>query len=419
MKIKSIIATLIVFSVLFNTTAVLAQFGTKTVKVDKVKFVQNVKSLFDGNVKGYEAVLLKNGQIVAEAAGGDARSKIDGQAGMTINTPSNIGSTAKFFAGVALLKIFSSPKGPLNPAGTSLDTWLDGRIYYYLPDIWKNDLTAGWKDVTFRELLQHKSGVRAFTQAELDAYKAKGIKLSPYLYFTKALKPENRKVREYQNFNFTILTFLIPMLVEPTLLQTVNKEIYEKKLKANDLYITQRLGNEFEKFMRGEVFGKITPTINPSCDAPNEYPKQNRIFALAYKYASDQTKGIAYSERVTNGSCFAQGGWFVSGHELAAFVANFAATETLLSDEVKAQMFDKDKWDDRMVWSTYYSNPWITKNLGMSKLPGMDGLQDGSRSVLIKLPDNYYALAIINSADLQPNEMAKILLASFADSASF
>lgn len=419
MKIKSIAAILIVFGVLFNANAAFALPGTKTVKIDKTKFVQNVKGLLDGNVKGYQAFLLKNGQLVAEVADGEARNKADGLAEMTVNTPSNIGSTAKFFAGVALLKFFETPKNNLNPTGKTVDEWLDTRIFSYLPQIWQDTAHRSWRLVTFRELLQHKSGLRNFTKAELDDYAAKGIKVAPYLYFTKELKPENRNSRVYANFNFTILTFLLPVLSSNTLLTTVNLEVAKQKLKPDDLYITQTLGKAFYGHMLVNSFGKVAPKISPSCDAPNEYPAKNVVFAKAYNSAADAGKGFEWSEKVAHGSCFAQGGWYLSGRELAAFVANFAATEKLLSNETKAKMYDGGKWDDRLVWSNVYTNKWITDNLGVSRMPGMDGLQDGYRSVLIKMPDDYYALAIINSADLNTPDLARVLLASFSDAASF
>lgn len=423
MKIKSIISMLIVFGVFFNTTAVFAQLGTKTLKLDKDKFAAGVKRIFDGKVMGYQAVLLKDGKIVTEFAGGKARTKIDNLADMTVNTPSNIGSTAKFFAGTALLKLLSSPKGAINPSGRPFDSWLDEKVFYDLPSIWKVNMHASWKQVTFRQLLQHKSGVRALTTKEREDFLAKGYeKRSPFVYFLKPINEADRNVRDYENFNFTILTYLIPLIANPALRETLDAEIKSKKLKVDDLYITQRLGNEFEKYMRANLFGKITPKINPSCDAPNEYPKKNVIYAAAYKSMVDTSMGFEWSEREQNGSCYAQGGWYISAHELAAFAANFDATETLVSNEVRAKMFDGisgSAADNRMVWSTFYTNPWITQNLGVSRMPAMDGLQEGYRSVFIKMPNNYFAVAITNSVELEPNEMAAVLLKSFSEAASF
>ncbi|MGI9055591.1 MAG: serine hydrolase, partial [Pyrinomonadaceae bacterium] len=321
MKIKTIIAMLLVFGVFFNTTAVFAQLVVKqkkTLKLDKEKFAKRIKYIFDNQVLGYQAVLLKDGKIVAEVAGGEARRKIDGEQQMTVNTPSNIGSTAKFFAGTALLKLLSSPKGPINPSGRPFESWLDEKVFYDLPSIWKVNMHASWKQVTFRQLLQHKSGVRAMTTKEREDFVAQGYqKRSPLIYFLKPINEADRNVRDYENFNFTILTYLIPLIANPALRETLDAEIKSKKLKVDDLYITQRLGNEFEKYMRANLFGKITPKINPSCDAPNEYPKKNVIYAAAYKSMVDTSMGFEWSEREQNGSCYAQGGWYISAHELA------------------------------------------------------------------------------------------------------
>ena len=89
-----------------------------------------------------------------------------------------------------------------------------------------------------------------------------------------------------------------------------------------------------------------------------------------------------------------------------------------MPNAVKADMFDY-KTGNRLVWSTFYANDGITKKSGETILPAMDGLQEGYRSVLIKMPYDYYALAIINSGDLQPNEMGKMLIDSFNNAASY
>ncbi len=181
---------------------------------------------------------------------------------------------------------------------------------------------------------------------------------------------------------------------------TLNMEVAKKNLKADDLYITQRLGNEFEKYMRGKMFEKITPKIYPSCDAPNDYPKQNKPYAMAYDIWNDIGKGFEWSERVGNGSCHAQGGWYLSGRELAAFVANFAATETIVPNEVRAMMFS-DKTGDRLVWSNASGDSFVKEKFGMNFMPWMGGDQDGYHATIVMLPDNYYAVGIINS-DVTP-----------------
>lgn len=42
---------------------------------------------------GFQAILLKNGQIVVDAAGGKARNAADGVVAMTTSNPANVGST--------------------------------------------------------------------------------------------------------------------------------------------------------------------------------------------------------------------------------------------------------------------------------------------------------------------------------------
>ena len=167
MKARNIFTTLVLRGSLIGWAPAAAprqRLGAKEVRLDKAKFVQNVKAALDGKVMGYQVVLLDKGLIAAETAGGRARNAADGEAAMTLNTPANIGSTAKFFAGVALLKLLSSPKGYVNPAGRTLDQWLDMKMYVYLPKVWQDFMHESWKQVSLRELLQHKSGIRALTK---------------------------------------------------------------------------------------------------------------------------------------------------------------------------------------------------------------------------------------------------------------
>ena len=76
---------------------------TKTITLDKTAFNQSLSGAVGPKVMGYQYVLIKDGQLVAEKAGGLAQtSKDNGPLQMTTRTPINLGSLQKFITGTAL-----------------------------------------------------------------------------------------------------------------------------------------------------------------------------------------------------------------------------------------------------------------------------------------------------------------------------
>lgn len=398
MKNIKALMTLLVLSLLSPIFALAQTDGMKlsgnTIKFDKAKYEAEIKKLFDGNVMGYEVILLKNGKIVSELAGGKARNATDGEAIMTVNTPANIGSTAKFFGGTALLHEFQST----SPLGGGMDSWLSEPIYKYFPAVWKNNMDESIKQITFKDLLQHRSG---FIQSDKDNkvyfdYLKKGVSSDKTqdFYYGK---------RNYANANITSVGYLLPLIDNPQILKTLNQLIAQKNLQPDDISIQTYLGNMFEIYMKGKVFNTITPAIYPSCDPTNYYPSKNIIYAKTYTTHNDVFKGSTYSSKIDNPTkaCHAAGGWYVSARELAAYVANFSATETIVSDETRKKMFDGDAPDNRLLWSNAAGDKFFKDNLKWNSTPYMGGDQGGSHGTILMLPDGYYAVGIVNS-DISP-----------------
>jgi CubicO group peptidase (beta-lactamase class C family) len=397
MKNIKFLITSIVLGLLLTPTIALAQtggmkLGGNTLKFDKAKFVGKVKSDFEGKVTGYQVVLVKDGKIVSEIGGGYATNAVDGSNKMTVNTPANIGSTAKFFGGTALLHEFQRTSG----IGGGMDSWLSEKIYNYFPVVWKQNMHESIKQISFKDLLQHRSG---FIQGDKDAkdgffgYIKKGVSndKSQDFYYGK---------RNYANANITMVGYLLPMVADKNFLKSLNTMIIEKKLKADDMAIQTYLGNAFEAHVKKNYFSKITPAIAPSCDARNEYPKKNIIFAKSYNIWNDISPGADYSSKVDNLSkaCHASGGWYITGRELAAYVANFAASDTIVTAATRKKMFDDKKPDDRLLWSNARGDTLLKTKLNWNSSPYMGGDHGGAHGTIVMLPNGYYAVGIINSA---------------------
>lgn len=390
MKNIKVLFTLLVFGVLLAPTFALAQGGAK---FDKAKFVSEIYNKFDSKTMGYQIILLRKGQIVQEVADGWARNVSDGNVKMTVNTPANIGSTAKFFAGTALLQKLQ--KGTW--VGGGFSTRLLEPVYKYFPKIWQDNMHPSIQKITFKDLLQHKGG---FIHNDPDPnikvffdYLKKGVssdKTQPYSYGK----------RNYANANLTTIGYILVAVDHPGILTSLNEKIADKKLKPGDPYIQKFLGENFENYMKTQVFNKIKPAISPSCDAPKDYPKRNILYAKMYALPSTVTKGDEYSAKVNDGACHAAGGWYITARELAAYVRNFAATDTIVSASTREMMFDDDAPQDRLLWSFDMPDAFLLKNFSWNTSPYMGGDHDGAHATIVKLPNDYYAVGIINSGIL-------------------
>lgn len=398
MKNIRMIISLFVFGALLAPTLASAQpggmkLGADTLKFDKARFASEIKRNFNGRAMGYQVILLKKGQIVEEIADGLARNAADGNVKMTLDTPANIGSTVKFFAGTALLQEFQKP----NSIGGGMNSWLNEPVYRYFPKVWQDGMHTSIKQIKFKDLLQHKGG---FIHNDPDP----NVKVF-FDYFKKGVSSDQTQPyaygkRRYANANITTIGYVLAAVDNPQFLKTLNQIIASKNLKADDIFIQTYLGNAFEAHMKKNFFSKIKPTIAPSCDAENEYPKQNKIYAKVYNIPNDISPGTEYSSKTDNVSkaCHAAGGWYISGRELAAYVANYAATETIVAADTRKLMFDEDAAQNQLVWSMNIPDGDLLKNFGWNTSPYMGGDHGEAHATIVKLPQDYYAVGIVNSA---------------------
>lgn len=410
MKVRSLVSMLILFGALLNATGVRAQLGgasqlgAKTLKFDKEKFIAKVKETQLGApvpLGGYAAVIIKDGKIVAETAGGLAiREDGNGMknAAMTTSTPNDIGSDFKMISFISLLSLFEK-RAAQNPALT-IEKQLNSPILPYLPKGWrafvnappdKDPGTLRIAKTTFAQLLQHKSGFRSVAN-----------KTSPFDYLDKGIQQADIGVRKYSNFNATVLTYLWPRLVDPAKADQIEKQIEDSKAANNKHEVYGKLyGDFFESWMQKNVFNVIQPAIRPSCDPAVDYPKRNPavVFARYYVNPLGGDNPLYWSEKDKNYGCHSQGGYYLSMRDLAAFMANYQATNTLVSEKVRKMMYDDSTAatrDDSLGWSEYLTSPFATKNFGVHTIPWKAGGSMGYTAI-VQLPDNYIAVGTINS----------------------
>jgi CubicO group peptidase (beta-lactamase class C family) len=150
--------------------------------------------LGNGNVVGYSFSIAKDGKVLYTNGHGKARNNADGNVPMGGKTRMDIMSATKNFTAVSILDLLE--RNQLDP---------DAKAAPYLPKTWKRDAT--WKQLTFRQLLTHTSGLKQqpvdadFTKAERDAWGTlnKGVRFA----MTKPLVvPSPYK---YTNMNYAVL----------------------------------------------------------------------------------------------------------------------------------------------------------------------------------------------------------------------
>src|SRR5215475_8873145 len=134
MKVKQIIATLILTSISMSMASAQVPRGPQgfkdNVTLNKAVFDQSLSSALGPKVMGYQYVLIQDGRLVTEKAGGLAQTAKDGgPLSMTTKTPLNIGSLQKFVTGTALINMMENPTKWSPGQNKNLKNRLDSPIW--------------------------------------------------------------------------------------------------------------------------------------------------------------------------------------------------------------------------------------------------------------------------------------------------
>jgi CubicO group peptidase (beta-lactamase class C family) len=277
---------------------------------DKSAFEQSAHQALKGKVMGYSFLIMKDGKLVSEGAGGKARNRADGFKLMTTSTPQNLGSLFKFISGVTMLHILERPPAGSMGGQGSFASRLDAPAALMYPQIWHNAI----KTITIRQLLQHKSGFRDCSGGVMACLGA------PF-------DPDLIGKRDYQNLNFTLTGYLIGVYTRPEILTNTNNMVNSIPLAEKDRVFQLAAGLQMNNFIREKVFPLAPGKISASCDAANEYKKTG---AYGYKSATDKGKGIITSRMAENMPCIGAGGYWMSIRDFAAFAAAALHSNKLL-----------------------------------------------------------------------------------------
>jgi len=417
---------------LFTTAFLLLSFagfsfgqklGSNQITFKKEVFDQSLNNAVKPNVVGYQYVLIKDGKLVVENAGGLARKAADNggtELKMTTTTPTLLGSLTKFLSGTAMLNLMEKESDTMSSSfkNKSFESKLDTPIWGNFPSVWADVIPAPsvpgpqQRDITYRKLLQHRSG--------FDDDWNKG-QVRPFLqYMQSGFTPAQYDVWEYANMNFLTVGYMLPLVNRHNTKDDLNQQTWNAStgkptagMSQNeaDKLIRDRLGKDMDALMRERIWNKITPKITLSCDAENT---MKNTAAYTYDKKSDAT-GTIKSTLESNGHCVGQGAYYTSSRDFANYMAHFSATDQIVSKKVRDEMFDTFNPNDRLVWSFTTGDTWMKTNFNMPVVAWSNGIESGARTVLVRLPNEYYLVLFANSADMSVNQLYKAGVDAFKE----
>ncbi len=410
-KIKFISAFALLFSFIVNISG---QRTITTRTMNNQLFKSTIENLVEPNVMGYQFVLIKDGKIVTEGADGQARTGTDGNLKMTTSTPQNIGSLIKFMSGTAMINLFEKPAAKTDPdyKKNGLQANLDRVVWAEFPKVWLDQIPGPFekgpqeRNITFRQLLQHRSGF------DEDLKDTKN--LNTFLkQIDQQFNPAIYGVRKYANMNFTLGSYLLPLIEYHNLNYDLDIDTNGMSATDADKLVRDKLGSRMDALMRERIWNKMSPKFNATCD-----PKKELKDTAAYGYPNKQAKGDGefYSMKETIGHCVAVGGYYTSARDFANYVAHFSKTDLIVTQAGRDAMFkDGMPSNDRLVWTAATQNPWINTNFKMSRVAWSNGIAGGVRTVLLRLPDNYYLILFTTSPELSVDDLYNIGTLAFKE----
>lgn len=359
-----------------------------------------------------------------------------------VNDPFDVGSSIKVVSTIGLLRAFELNSQKRRYGGKSIDQWLRTPIWNYLPrqwtqpvddilevDPWNYPLWTMKNSVTFRTLLTHsaawepkQAGDSEFSRIE------RGVGITDIF-----------GERKYQNFNITVLTYLLPRVLfdgveldmqnddhldHPELMEwLVGPTAFNCSGPHDRLCYGRLYGDAFERFMRKEVFEKTLPSpIYPSCAPEIDYIPHNRPFVWAYPLllpnaGINQEHGQFWSERATNGGCHAQGGWYISPMEWAKLWATLQATKNIIRPETLDAMYNDELdpiFQGQIGWSSIKTDTTIRNRFGVSGMPWHGGAtEQGAHTSVIRLPNGYMVMANTTITPISTSDLTNWIVNAF------
>jgi hypothetical protein len=326
-------------------------------------YEQNIRNAFDSETLGYQYAIARQGQLVRFGQNGVARTAADPPVTLQLaHKEMNIASVSKTLTATVLVQL-------LQQKGVSVDS----SISPWLPSNWIKG--PGIAQLTFRDLLTHKSGLNGNQGGPYDLASLQG-------YIAAGVTPADKAVFTYQNGNFALFRVAIPYLrygqLGMQLIIALGAPFISPEQTIAALYIDTVRTSAFEP----------TGFIQADCE-PNDVSQ-----TLLYRFPYDGSAGIQNGDwTLLCGS----GGWYMSTIELVGFMAHRRFTNTIMSPTARALM------DNGFLgWMDPAQYSWTTGKYGVYRNHGGDLLYDpepkrGMRACIMEYPSGVQTAVLINS----------------------
>ncbi len=270
---------------------------------------------------GYAFVVSRFGEPPVERAGGFARLKQDLPVlPQSVSVRYNLASVSKMITVAAVLNLLSDKE--IDP---------DEKIVGHLPWNWQPG--PGIDTITFKELLQHRSGlVRGNPLVKCDDY---GTYANLKTCITVGFDPKEKDkgcgdpvgdkgLGCYNNMNYALFRVIIPVL-----LGDIKKPAPTVSSQPTDHEYELIAANSYIKYVNENVLSKAgLPAL--SC-RPEDGEKQG----LSYTSLAPNGKGVDFGDFTL--MCGGEG-WFLSASQLATFFYTINNTNQIISATMAAQM---------------------------------------------------------------------------------
>jgi CubicO group peptidase (beta-lactamase class C family) len=321
-----------------------------------------IEGALGSRAMGYAYVVTHHGNVVAANAAGLTRSPADPrQSSWTTKSRLNLASVSKPLTAVAVLKLLRDSGGKV-----------DDPFYCYVRKKFPV-VGSGVADVRIRHLLTMRSGL----DPDPTLYLPQNNTIDDFLqeYLKRPLVGTPGETYAYSNTNFTILQALIEQLAAPDDYAT---------------YVTENVLKPMQ--IRTPVF--------------NTVPDPRARAALSYNDPTEPRPGKFWDPIPAQGAA----GWIASADELRKFLVGLRRGTVLPSETVFAML------NDELGWYTYDGSfgPYFHHNGAL--LDGFDSDSQGLNTGIVRFPDGYDALLLINSwapRDSVGFDVIKILVRAF------
>jgi CubicO group peptidase (beta-lactamase class C family) len=311
---------------------------------------------------GYAFAIYENNQLTAASSGGfqSRTTEAEGQKNFTIDTKLHIASMSKTLAAIAFVKL-AQQKGIKTT----------DKIVNYLPPTWTKGVNIN--QVTFADLMTHRSGITGFTNSCLNGSYSENIWVGLAQIIQKGVTTRGNYC--YQNANFGLFRVLIPSILGYKFTGNASTDDAE----------TQKM---YLSYLQSEIFDKVG-VKDVQFMAPNGNP------TYTYDFPYSGAKG--WNQGSFTGTLGAYGLYLTASEAAKIYSGALSTGQTAILTETQKDTliqkgFGNYKGSTSIATFNYHDGWWY-------------GGTQGIRTIWMKFPNDRVVVLFVNA--LQYNNSTK------------